>query len=99
MKQVMEYKMSPNTSEHMMEVERRCRHSGAGETVYCLFRENVSNDSFLIRVQNREQCEEGALCGSLSDVSLFFEKIVNGEVPPYILPEVLEDYAVRNAEN
>jgi hypothetical protein len=35
----------------------------------------------------------------LSSVAILFEKIVNGDVPPYILSDILNDYAAENAEN
>jgi hypothetical protein len=50
-------------------------------------------------VKNDEMCERGTLRGSLSSVAILFEKIVNGDVPPYILSDILNDYAAENAEN
>ena len=82
-------------SEKFMEIGRSSKDSEKGTTVYSLFREGVDKDSFFIRVANTEMCESGHVKGKLSDVSLLFEKMINGEVPPYILPEILDDYSME----
>lgn len=84
-------------SLNMTEIGRCFRETEAGQVIYSLFREDVDSDRFVICVKSKDQREEGGLSGTLPRVSLLFEKIVNGEVPPYILPEILEDYAKENA--
>lgn len=96
MKQANESAEAVEALQNMIEVARCYRSTKTGGTVYCLFREDVESDGFLIRVSADGACEGGRLNGSLSSVSLLFEKIVQGDVPPYILPEILEDYGKQN---
>ena len=83
--------------ESFTEIGRICRDRAAGRTVYCLFREAADANRFRIRVTDDGACEEGALSGSLSQVTTLFERIAAGDVPPYILHEILEDYQKENA--
>ncbi|MBE6662690.1 MAG: hypothetical protein E7606_05390 [Ruminococcaceae bacterium] len=84
-------------AEALMEIGRICRERGAGRTVYCLFREAADGNRFRIRVTDDSACEEGEVFGNLSCVTALFERIAKGEVPPYILHEILEDYNRENA--
>jgi len=97
MKQENESVLAAEQENKMTEIARSCRRSRTGETVYRLFREDPESDRFVIRVSDDEMSEQGALSGSLPRVSLLFERIVQGNLPPYILPEVLEDYDRENA--
>ncbi|MBO5305234.1 MAG: hypothetical protein J6B12_00580 [Clostridia bacterium] len=87
------------TLENMTEVARCSRRNQTGDTLYSLYRNHIEQDGYLICVKNDEMCEKGTLRGSLSCVATLFEKIVNGDVPPYILSEILSDYASENAHN
>lgn len=75
------------------EIGRASRETSLGKTEYSLFRKDAESESFWIRVKNEAVTESGFLTGNLSEVALLFEKIVSGEIPPYILSEVLEDYS------
>ena len=86
-------------AENMTEVARCSRKSQMGNTQYSLYRNHIEDDGYVICVKNDEMCEKGTLTGSLSSVAILFEKIVNGDVPPYILSDILNDYAAENAEN
>ena len=86
-------------TEKMTEVARCSRKSQTGNTQYSLYRNCIEDDGYVICVKNDEMCERGTLRGSLSSVATLFEKIVNGDVPPYILSDILNDYAAENAEN
>lgn len=97
MKQANERVLMEDTFSSMTEVARSCRKTGSGETVYRLFRKDAESDRFFICVSDCEMSERGELSGSLARVSLLFERIVHGNVPPYILSEVLEDYERENA--
>ncbi len=77
----------------MTEIGRASRETSFGKTEYRLFRKDAESESFWIRVTSGDSCEGGFLAGSLSEVALLFEKTVSGEVPPYILSEILEDYS------
>ena len=87
------------TTENMTEVARCSRQTSHGNTLYSLYREHIEQDSYLISVRNDEMCEKGTLRGSLSCVVNLFEKIVSGDVPPYILSEVIHDYASENVDD
>lgn len=87
------------SSCNMMEIGRDYRETPSEKLVYSLFREDAESDRYLICVKSKESCERGFLRGNLSQVSLLFEKITEGEVPPYILSEILEDYSKENALN
>ncbi|MBO5305344.1 MAG: hypothetical protein J6B12_01140 [Clostridia bacterium] len=97
MKQANEGVLTTDATEGMTEVARCCRKKGTGETVYRLFRKDIESNTFLICVCDGEISESGELVGGLPRVSLLFERIVQGDLPPYILPEVLEDYDRENA--
>ena len=86
-------------AENMTEVARCSRKSQMGNTQYSLYRNHIEDDGYVICVKNDEMCERGTLTGSLSSVAILFEKIVNGDVPPYILPDILNDFEAGNAEN
>ena len=86
-------------SEKMTEVARCRRTNQTGNTLYSLYRNHIEEDRYVISVRSDEMCESGTLKGSLSSVAVLFEKITNGDVPPYILSEVLSDYASENADN
>jgi hypothetical protein len=77
----------------MTEIGRASRETHAGRTEYRLYRKDVESESFWMSIQSQDSHEGGFLIGSLSEVSLLFEKTVSGEVPPYILSEILEDYS------
>ncbi len=87
------------TTENMTEVARCSRNSQMGNTQYSLYRNRIEEDGYVISVKNDEMCERGALRGSLSSVAILFEKIVNGDVPPYILSDILNDYTSENADD
>lgn len=81
----------------MTEIGRASRETSLGKTEYRLFRKDAESASFWISVKSGDCCEGGFLVGNLSEVSLLFEKVVCGEIPPYILAEVLEDYSQERA--
>ena len=76
----------------MTEIGRASRETSLGKIAYRLWRKDAESENFWISVQSEDCCEDGFLEGNLSEVSMLFEKIVSGEIPPYILSEVLEDY-------
>ncbi len=77
----------------MTEIGRASRETSSGSVEYRLYRKGTESESFWMSIQSADSAEEGFLEGSLSEVALLFEKTVSGEVPPYILSEVLEDYS------
>ena len=77
----------------MTEIGRASRETLSGSVEYRLYRKDVESESFWISIQCGQSLEEGFLEGCLSEVALLFEKTVSGEIPPYILSEVLEDYS------
>ena len=81
----------------MTEVGYAFRETSAGRIEYRLFRQNSESESFWLGIKRGDSCEGGFLTGSLSEVALLFEKTVCGEVPPYILSEILEDYSKEKA--
>ena len=77
----------------MTEIGRASRETLSGSVEYRLYRRGAESQSFWMSIQSGESLEEGFLEGSLSEVAWLFEKTVSGEVPPYILSEILEDYS------
>ena len=93
MKQQYENREEIETIGNWIEIGRVPRETPTGRHEYRLFRKDVESEDFLICVKCADTSEYGFLEGNLSEVSLLFEKAVSGEVPPYVLTEILEDYS------
>lgn len=75
------------------DVLRLCKKSCLGrEREYALFCSGVDGDCFRISVKEHGEVATGEVRGSFAEAAVLFDRIVRGEVAPYVLGEILDDF-------
>ena len=73
---------------------RLCRKSCFGrEREYALYCNSADGTTFRISVKENDEEAVGEIVCSFGDAAKLFDRIVCGEVAPYVLGEILEDFA------
>ena len=72
---------------------RLCKKICLGrEREYALFCDAADGTSFRISIRERGEESAGELTCSFADAAALYDRIVLGEVAPYVLGEILEDF-------
>ena len=72
---------------------RSCKMACLGrERIYELLCEGTDGERFFISVREGEEEEVAQVTCPFSRVAILFDRIVRGEVAPFILLEILEDF-------
>ena len=75
------------------DVLRRYKKSCLGrEREYALLSNGMDGDCFRISVKENSEVAVGEVSGSFADAAALFDRIVRGEVAPYVLGEILDDF-------
>ena len=73
---------------------RRCERDYFGRRVeYALYCNGADGTRFRISIKDRLEEAVGEVRGSFSEVAALFDRIVCGEVAPYVLCEILDDFS------
>lgn len=62
------------------------------ERAYELFCESTDGERFFVSIREGEDEAVGEVACSFADAAALFDRIVRGEVAPYVLGEILEDF-------
>ena len=75
------------------DVLRLCKKSCLGrEREYALLCNGMDGDCFGISVKESCEVATGEIRGSFAEAAALFDRIVCGEVAPYVLGEILDDF-------
>ncbi len=74
-------------------VLRRIKHGGLDRPrVYSLYCDGEDSICFRIAITDGDEAVDMEIVASFAEVADLFDKIVMGDLPPYILPEILADF-------